>query len=458
MVTPSARDFGGNTGLKKRHVAIDTSIIVYKTKGYKMLPKNVTDYIEKRTDLLVSWTARFIQTCGLSGSEGSVAEVLSNQLKSSGLDPAIDKAGNLIATLDKTDSSRGKPRTLAFNVHLDTVPAGSPESWTRDPFSGALEGNKIYGRGASDTKGAWAPIILAIEAVNNCGTPLNGNILFTAVVMEELGLCSGMKVLLEDTLRDHVPDFIILGEPTSLDIAVGHKGKTEIKVATKGRACHASAPEQGKNALYEAARVTAVIEKMALAAASESEDPLFGRATMAMTDITCNPGVRNIIPDVCTMYVDCRFLPGETPETIRKQVERELVRNGVNASVHISSDYTRTYTGMDVGGLKFIPAFSLKEDHPLVTMAFNAASATIGRNPRIFRWNFATDGGWSMGNLGIPTIGFSPCEEILAHTTDEFVRIDYMEKAAKAYAAMIIEILGDNDQCSLRPGKNSKIS
>jgi putative selenium metabolism hydrolase len=407
-----------------------------------MLPDKIIHYIEERTDWLIEQTVEFIKTAGASGSEGAVADTLISCLERSGQRTFKDEAGNVVAAFERMEPRGCGRKTLAFNVHLDTVPPGMPESWKHDPFSGTVEDDKIFGRGASDTKGAWAPIILAMEAVMNSGVSLDGRMVFTAVVMEELGLCAGMKHLLETTFKDSLPDYMILGEPTSLNIAVGHKGKTEFQITTHGRACHASVPWQGANALYAAAPAIASIEKLAREIGSKPEDPRFGRTTFALTDIVCNPGVRNVIPDLCTMFLDCRILPGETPEGIKSRIERHFLRDGIRADVCPSTENMLTYTGLRINGEKFIPAFELNELHPLVTAAAQAVSEAHLKNPKIYRWDFATDGGWSMGKLGIPTIGFSPCEENLAHTVDEYVRIDYMKAAAKAYAAIIIRILG----------------
>ena len=417
-------------------------ILLYEKGRIQMLPEEIKRYIEEHTDWLIGQTVEFLKTQSVSGSEGPVADVLLTCLEKSGQKAFEDKAGNVVAAFGALKSASPAGKTLAFNVHLDTVPSGSPDAWTHDPFGGAVEDGKIFGRGASDTKGAWAPIILAMESVVKCGIPLDGRVIFTAVVMEELGLCAGMRRLLESTLRDDLPDYIILGEPTSLNIAVGHKGKVEFQISTRGKACHASAPWQGQNALYAAAPVIATIEKAASEITAEAEDPLFGRTTIALTDMVCNPGVRNIVPDSCTMYLDCRILPQETPAGIKDRIGRHLERNDIRANLSISSENAHTYTGLKVGGEKFIPAFSLAESHPLVTKTTEALYDILSKKPKVFRWDFATDGGWSMGRLGIPTIGFSPGEERAAHIVDEYVRIEYLKEAAKAYAAMIIKILG----------------
>jgi len=407
-----------------------------------VLPDEIIRYIEERSDWLTGQTVEFVKTPGISGSEGAIADTLLRCLERSGQKAFRDAAGNVVAAFGGLKPPSPAEKTLAFNVHLDTVPSGSPGIWTHDPFGGVLEGDRIFGRGTSDTKGAWAPIILAMESVTKCGIALQGRVIFTAVVMEELGLCAGMRHLLETTLRDNIPDYMILGEPTSLNIAVGHKGKTEFQISTHGQACHASAPWQGENALYAAAPIIASIEKVASEISAEEEDPLFGKTTIALTDIVCNPGVRNVVPDSCTMYLDCRILPGETPDGIRSRIEQHLRRAGIKADLRISTEDGLTYTGLKAGGEKFIPAFELNELHPLVTGATEALSDVLSRKPRVYRWDFATDGGWSMGVLGIPTIGFSPGEESLAHTVDEYVRVGHLKEAAKAYAAMIIGILG----------------
>ena len=410
-----------------------------------VLTARITEYIEDRVDWLIAKTTGFIRTPGVSGFEGEIAKVLTGCLAESGLTALTDEAGNVVGAFEESSPAPDEGKVLAFNVHLDTVPAGNHQSWKYHPFGGIVEEGKIFGRGASDTKGAWAPIILAMEAVRNCGIRLEGRVIFTAVVMEELGLCAGMKALLESTLQNALPDYIILGEPTGLDIAIGHKGKTELEVITHGRACHASTPWMGENALYRAAAVIQAMEKKALEIDALPGDPLFGKSTLAMTNVTCTPGVRNIIPDSCAMYVDYRFLPGETMETVRASLERHLTMNKIEADIRVSREDGLTYTGLAVKGQKYIPAFGLDDGHVLVRKASDAAREVLLRSPRVYRWNFATDGGWSMGKLGIPTIGFSPCEEHLAHTVDEYVRIESLVSAAKVYAAMIIRLLNGRE-------------
>lgn len=404
--------------------------------------KEIVGYIEDRKDWLAGTTASFIATPSLSGSEGAASELLARTLQTAIGNAFIDEAGNVVASL-REDGPAGKiGTTLAFNVHLDTVPAGDFSSWKHAPFGGVIEDGKVYGRGASDTKGAWAPMILAMEAVKRLGVDLDGEVLFTAVVMEELTGSLGMRHLLDRTLRETRPDLIILGEPTGLRLAIGHKGRAEVEVVTRGTSCHASTPRAGRNALYQAAAAVSRLEELSGEMEQGPEDPLFGRSTMAVTHIESAPGAHNMIPDLCTIFVDCRFAPSETTGGVLKQIDAALRSGGVAAEVRFGEKEERTCTGISLRAKKYMAPWTLDEKDPFVVASAEAATAALGKRPDIYRWDFATDGSYSMGVLGIPTLGFSPCEDRLAHVTDEYVDIESMVTAAKVYAALIIALTG----------------
>lgn len=399
-------------------------------------------YIDDRVDWLVDTTVSLIRTPSVSGDEGAVAALLTEIFKKEGFSFFTDAAGNVVAGIDMPRRAGPGEKILALNVHLDTVPPGISTQWRHGPFSGTVEDGRIYGRGACDTKGAWAPMILAMEAVRQTGVPLKGQVLFTGVVMEETTYGIGIKVLLEDTLKDYRPDYIVLGEPTNLDIAIGHRGRTEIEIALSGRSCHASTPQKGDNAIYKAAWAIRAVEELANTVIGEVGDPRLGTRSLAVTDIVCTPAAHNVIPDGCTFFIDYRLLPGETVETVEEALREAVEMAGVGGVISIPGKSGKTYTGMPFYGKKFMAAYRIDEGHTLVQETKGAVIKALGREPVIRHWQFATDGAWSMGVLGIPTIGFSPCEERLAHVIDEHVRIDSMKEAAKVYAAMILRLLG----------------
>jgi putative selenium metabolism hydrolase len=400
----------------------------------------ISSFIESNSEYLASATSEFIRTPSPSGSEGAVAQVLLKALKEAGLEASVDTAGNVVGRLPGRSNVAGR-KTLAFNVHLDCVPAGPSEAWRIDPYSGEIAEGRVYGRGASDTKGAWAPMILAMQAIAKSGG-VDGDVLFTAVVMEELSFGIGMRNLLDSTLKGSWPDFIVLGEATDLNIALGHRGRIELELIARGKSCHASTPWKGENALYSAARAITLVEKLSRDMAVLHGHALLGRSTMTMTDIECMPGAHNVIPDLCKIYLDYRFLPHENRETILSLVKRRLDEAFLNVEAHVNGSEEKTYTGLSFKGEKYMPSYVIEPRHDLVRVATEAASTVLQQPPKTRRWDFATDGGYSMGVLGIPTIGFSPCEENLAHTVNEYVQIDYMVKAAKIYSEMILRLCG----------------
>lgn len=397
----------------------------------------VMEYIESKANFLAEATSDFIRTPSESGAEGEVARLLLKRAGEIGIDAKADAIGNVLGW------ARGKApadsKRLAFNVHLDHVPPGAREFWTHDPYSGRVEGGRIFGRGASDTKGAWSPMLLAMDAVERSGGT-GGDVVFTAVVMEELTHCAGMRHLLEVTMNDSPPDFIVSGEATSLNVAVGHRGRTEIEFVSRGRSAHASAPWRGENALYKASRVVSSMEKLSRGLVMGKSHPLLGRSTLAITDISCSPGARNVIPDLCRVYMDYRFLPDEDARSILERVRQRVRIDSLDAEVRIVESEEVSYTGHRYRERKFMPGFLIEETHPLVRTAVESAKAVLPSPPRIQRWDFATDGGHSMGVLGIPTVGVSPCEEQMAHTIDESVSLDNMTHAAKIYAEMILRL------------------
>jgi len=403
-----------------------------------MLPirGKVFEYIDSERDRLVRSTVRFLKIPSPSGFESDVAKALAEELRTAKLEVQVDPVGNVIGAL------RGKGgavvrRRLAFNVHLDHVPAGAPESWKHGPFKGTVEDGKVYGRGAADTKGAWVPMILAMEAVKACGG-VNSDVLFTAVIMEELTYSIGMRILLDSTLKETPPDYIVSGEATSLNVAIGHRGRTELEITTKGRSCHASAPWRGENAIYKAVPVISSIERLSKELESEEAHPLLGRSSLALTDITCSPGAHNVVPEYCRMWLDYRFLPTETLGTILTKIRGALKAN--DADVRVCESEETTYTGVRFKGQKYMPAYSIDAQHSLVKTVAESAETILSRPTKIQRWDFATDGGYSMGVLGIPTVGFSPCEENLTHAADEYIRVNYMVNAAKVYAEIIMRL------------------
>jgi len=391
---------------------------------------------QDRNDL-VAFLQDLIHIPSLSTKERAVAERLAEEMRRVGF-PRVrqDRIGNVIGCLGSSTSPR-----LIYDGHMDTVGISDPASWARNPYGAQVEGGVLYGRGACDMKGALAAMVYGAKALIDAGIQLAGELCVVGVVQEEP--CEGlaMQVLIEEEgIR---PDFVVLGEPTNLQIKRGHRGRVEMKVTVRGRSCHAATPRRGRNAIYDAARLIFGIE---LLAPRLADDPFLGQGSIAVTQIDSSAASRNAIPDTCTFYIDRRLTLGETEAKALAEIQGIITREGVEAQVNVTEYRATSYTGYECRAREFYPPWALDQDHSLVQATARTIRETLGYRPRIGQWAFSTDGVYTMGKANIPTVGFGPGEERFAHTVDDQIRLADVVAAARVYARLAVEVLGLRNQ------------
>jgi putative selenium metabolism hydrolase len=372
---------------------------------------------------LVAFARELVAMPSLSGGERPVSERLAAELERLGYrDIEIDEHGNVVALLGE-----GSPR-LMFNGHLDHVPPAG----MADPYGARIEPGDAYGvegmvlrgRGSCDMKanvvaGAYAAAFLAPERL------VNGSFLFTADVKEEPDSPDGVPALLERGIR---ADFGLSGESTDLAVSLGHRGKVQLDVVVSGRSSHASTPNDGLNAVFRAVPFLRALEQ---AGAGLPEVGLFGQGTLTVTGITCEPGSElAVVPSACTIRVDRRYVPGETPESCRRElgalVADVSAREGIEASVRLVSIY---------------PLMSIDAEHPLVHAGLASVEAVTGRRPPLMAWRFGVNATF-MSDAGIPCIGIGPGSEDVAHTADEHVPVAELAVCSRIYADLIMRLCG----------------
>jgi acetylornithine deacetylase/succinyl-diaminopimelate desuccinylase-like protein len=168
---------------------------------------------------------------------------------------------------------------------------------------------------------------------------------------------------------------------------------------------------------------------------------VLGSGSIAVTQINSSAGSLNSIPDLCELIIDRRLTLGETEARAVAELQGILHRERIRADITTLAYDMVTYTGYNVSGRKYFPPWLLKEDDPLARRAAAAVEKVLGYKPRFGYWPFSTDGAYTMGACGIPTIGFGPGEERHAHTADERVRVDDIALAAAGYAQLAIDLL-----------------
>ena len=365
----------------------------------------------------------------LSGEEGAAADFLSRALRTF-CDVELGPGGAVMGEL-----RRGNGPTILLTGHLDTVSPGDEEAWSVPPFSGEVREGRLYGRGAVDMKGAIAAQVAgAAQAL----AELRGTLLFAYVTHEETaeGLVLG-RVL--DRLPR--PDLVVLGEPTDLRLGIGHRGRAVLRVEARGRTAHASMPELGDNAIQRLAIVLPKLLSLPL-----PRDPMLGKATVTPVAISSSPG-GPVVPDRCTVLLDRRLVRGERPDSVLS-LYKEL---DLGVRVEIAREALTAYTGEVLEVEEFFPAWLMDPQDPWV----QRAQAALGNVP-LKVWRFSTDGVESCGRRGIPTVGYGPGDERLAHQPDEHLPLADLEAAVAGYRRLIGELMRSRPPARRERGKGRR--
>jgi putative selenium metabolism hydrolase len=379
----------------------------------------------------IEFAAGLIRIPSPSGEEGAVARRIVDELSRLGFDEAyIDRPGNVVGRIAGT----GEAPAVVLSSHMDVVDAGDADAWKHEPYGGVVVGGCLHGRGSMDVKGPLALQVYA--AARFVDERPAGDVMAVCSVYEEKGGWGMMHLM--RTLPQR-PGAVILSEATDLDLCTGHRGHAELAVEIHGLAAHASAPERGRNPNLVLPHVL-----LALREVSEVQPchPVLGRATLTPTILECWPKGGNVIPDRIRVTLDMRVLPGWEEDRAVAQI-RMLLRERVPGVEGIHVDVLpglvthRAWTGWEDEHSNFTPGFLMDDDHPVVVAAAGAVREAIGRVPAIRQWKFGTDGGHSCGTHGVPTIGFAPGVEALAHTSRERLELDAARQALDAYPALI---------------------
>jgi len=389
---------------------------------------------------VISFAQKLIQTPSISGGEKALADLCMDEMKKLGYDEVFrDGAGNIVGIIKGT----GEGKNIMYNSHMDHVDPGDIKNWEYDPYAAVIDGEYMHGRAASDVKGGMASQIYAGAVLKKLGK-LKGDFIYTGVVQEEPAEMFGMKYLCDVTRKEKNINFdlMVSSEATGMNLYIGHRGRVEMEVVTYGRTSHGSAPWRGINAVYKMVPIIEGIQKIA-----ETLPPhdFLGKATLAVTIISCSPGRLSIIPDVCTVSLDRRLVPGETVEDAMKPI-KELIEDlkkkdpEFKAEIRVRKVRETSYTGYSEEVEKLMDAWIVDKDHPYVKSAVEALNK-VGQNPGFGKWDFGTDASYVTGKLGIPTIGYSPMEEQYAHTPIDRVKVENIAKAVAGNAAIAYAFL-----------------
>lgn len=331
---------------------------------------------------------------------------------------------NLIAEI----GSGGTGPTLCFNAHVDVVPTGEASAWRHPPFAAELVDGRVYGRGAGDDKASVTAQVMAALALARSGVNLSGRLVVNEVADEETSGAAGARFVVE---AGHVrPDLVIVGEQTLNRVCVGEKGSGGVEVLVSGRTAHGALPWEGANAVEAMARIVASLQTDLWPKLAERTHPYFHPSSGSVNLIS--GGVKNnVVPDRCTVVVDRRLVPGEDPADARREIEvlaSDAVSGMSGITVEVRSPWeTRAATMTD-------------PDSSLVR-AMLLANERLGLSTEPTGFSMASDGRF-FAAAGHPTIIYGPGDPRLAHVPDEWVGVDEVLEATRAYALAALALIG----------------
>lgn len=357
-----------------------------------------------------------------TGQEKPAVERTLAEMQQSGFQNVrIDSAGNALATI-------GAGRFhLLYDAHLDENEIADENEWPYPPLEPTLANGKLYGLGASDCKGGVASIVYGARLAAELNLTGDCTVTVKGSTLEEDAEGFAMRHLLEHDKFPR-PEAVLLAEATNLTLRRGQRGRCEVKVRVQGQAAHASSPELGQNAILKMRPILDALEAMRPHLPS---DATLGRGTQVVTMIT-SPHTPNSVPGWCEVTLDRRLTPGETPESVAASISAAL--SGLEASVKVAVQSVKSWTGLDLSGPAFFPGWLLPEDHPLIEVGKVTCAALWGELPAVDVWKFSTNGTYSAGVAGIPSLGFGPMEEQYVHTPQDQVDLEKLLKGAMFYA------------------------
>jgi acetylornithine deacetylase len=325
---------------------------------------------------------------------------------------AAGKKANLFATLGDS----GKPG-LMLSGHTDVVPVDG-QDWETDPFAAAERDGKLYARGSADMKGfigiilAQAPKFVAALNERRLDAPLH----YALSYDEEVG-CLGVRGLIADLEEQGIrPAGCVVGEPTSMQPIIAHKGTHRFRCAVHGREAHSSYVTHGVNAIEYAARLVVFIRQLADRLAQlEQRDYGFTVPYSTLSTGLIQGGIAaNVVPKDCVFQFDMRTLPGAVPDALYQEIRRyaELLAaemRGIDAGAGIDLQWVSQTVGL-----------AAAESDAIVQWAMR-----LSRNPTVGKVSYGTEAGLFQ-KMGVPTVICGPGDIAEAHRPNEFVALDQL--------------------------------
>jgi len=379
---------------------------------------------EKRENI-INFMREIVAIPSMESKIGPVGERIQAEMKKLSYDEVrFDKMGNTLGRI-----GTGK-HVIVYDTHIDTVGIGDPNSWQWDPFIGKVDNGILYARGACDEKNSTPGMVYGLVVARDLGLLDDWTVYCLCNMEEECdGIGPNSFVEVDPKVK---PDYVVIGEPTKMQVYRGHKGRVELKVTSTGRSAHAASHHLGDSALYKMLNVISGIRDLD---AHLKTHEFLGKGTIMVTDTRISTASINAVPDGFTVFIDRRLTFGETKEEAVQQV-KDLIPGYLRDQIKVEELFydEPSYTGFVFPVDKYYPAWALEEKHPIVQAGQETVRQLWNEARPTGKWSFSTNGTYWAGKAKIPSIGFGPGDEIYAHTTLDQVSLEDLVAATEFYA------------------------
>lgn len=329
------------------------------------------------------------------------------------------------------DGGRPGP-VICLNGHLDTVKRCN--GWTADPFSGTVEGDRIYGLGALDMKSGCAATMLALNAFHSNHRSFNGRILATYVSVEEGPYGMGTNALIEDGYIKDV-DFSVVTEPSAgftgkefPVICLGARGGYGLEIELFGKSSHAALPKDGKSAALDASKIVCELENV-----DYILDEHLGTGAVCVVGIDSDGGACSV-PDYAKIKLFWHIVVGEDENTIRKEIEKAVER------AQIGCEYKINFREAPSEGSKGFLPYTVSEEEPLVREFIESVKDVCGREPARAYFQSIGDFNYLGSRLNAPVVIFGADGDNF-HSHDEYAAISSIHKTAEVVYDFLVRTL-----------------
>jgi acetylornithine deacetylase len=416
------------------------------------IEKKVLEAID--LDALLDCLCDLIAIESVSGRESPAQERVAGVMRETGMEVDVweidlDRLRRLPAYSAEVDRDHAlgvvgrwgprEGRSLVLNGHVDVVPAGELERWSRPPWKGTVADGRVhgrvYGRGSADMKGGLCCALFAVRAIRDAGVQLGGPVMIQSVVGEEDG---GMGTLAA-VERGYTADAAIVMEPTELMIAPAQAGAFNFRITIPGRAAHGALRGEGVDPIDKFVPIYRALQDFERRRNENVTNPLFSDYEIPFA--LCVGNVRagiwaSTVAETLTLEGRLGVGVDEDSERVRRDLE-DVVRDAAH-----SDPWLREHPpALEWWGAQFEPA-AIPADHPIVTTVSESFRSATGRHPVIRGMPYGADMRLLVNEGKTPTVIFGPGDVRRAHAPDEFVSIDDLRDATQTLALSILRFCG----------------